>query len=77
MGDSPGRFFVQLEMDEEYAAALVAGITAIGPGDVDRMELEALTEVDDTGFRDRLRANQNLPDWLRLSLSHRFCASVA
>ncbi len=68
MSTSPGRFFVQLDMDEEYAAALVAGTTAIGPGDVDRMELEPLTEVDDTGFRARLRTNQNLPDWLRQRL---------
>jgi hypothetical protein len=32
------------------------------------MEIEPLTEVDDTGFRARLRANQNLPDWLRQRL---------
>jgi cytosine/adenosine deaminase-related metal-dependent hydrolase len=68
MSPSAGRFFIQLEMDEEYATALLAGVTAIGPGDVDRMELEPLTEVDDAGFRARLRANQNLPDWLRQRL---------
>lgn len=68
MSNSAGRFVIRLEMDEEYAAALVAGTAAIGPGDVDRMELEPLTEVDDTSFRARLRTNQNLPDWLRQSL---------
>jgi hypothetical protein len=68
MEGAPGRFFVHLEMDEEYAAALVSGKTSIGPGDVDRMELDPATEVDDVTFRQRLRANGNLPDWLRQEL---------
>jgi 5-methylthioadenosine/S-adenosylhomocysteine deaminase len=68
MEDSGQRLFVHLEMDEEHARALAAGEKAIGPGDVDPMELDPITEADDNSFRPRLKANLNLPDWLREKL---------
>ncbi|MEZ2310491.1 amidohydrolase family protein [Paraburkholderia sp. RCC_158] len=60
--------FVHLDMDEGYAAELVAGSRPIGPGDVDPMELDPITSIDDSTFRQRIWANPNLPEWLRAAL---------
>jgi 5-methylthioadenosine/S-adenosylhomocysteine deaminase len=62
------RFQIRLEMDEPLAAAVMAGAVSIGPGDVDPMELDPITAVDDTTFTQRLKANLNLPQWLRTGL---------
>lgn len=61
----PSRFQIRLEMDEELALEAVAGVQPIGPGDVDPMELDPITAVDDTMFVQRLKANINLPQWLK------------
>lgn len=62
------RLFVHLDMDEELAMELVTAAANIGPGDVDSMRLDPITSVDDKTFSGRLRANPNLPDWLRATL---------
>jgi 5-methylthioadenosine/S-adenosylhomocysteine deaminase len=36
-----------------------------GPGDVDPLTAEPLTAVDDTGFIGRIKANPNVPQWLK------------
>lgn len=64
----PSRFQIRLEMDEEMALRAVTGAESIGPGDVDPMKLDPITAVDDTTFVQRLKANINLPQWLKNSL---------
>jgi 5-methylthioadenosine/S-adenosylhomocysteine deaminase len=44
------------------------GTAPIGPGDVDPMKLDPITAVDDTTFISRVKANANLPPWLRAAL---------
>lgn len=64
----PGKFQIRLEMDEDMALQVLTGATKIGPGDVDPMELDPITAVDDTTFVQRLKANINLPQWLKNGL---------
>lgn len=68
MSGAPDRFAVHLDLDEDYAVALTTGAAKIGRGDVDPMELDPITSVDDATFRSRLIANKNIPDWLRKAL---------
>ncbi|TIL65610.1 amidohydrolase family protein [Mesorhizobium sp.] len=68
MAGVPDRFYVHLDTDEGYAKDLMAGTARIGPGDVDPMVLDPITEADDDLFRERLRANINIPEWLRSGL---------
>ncbi len=63
-----GRFFVDLDMDEAYARAVMAGKISIGRDEVEPMELDPITEVDDLRFRARLKQNINIPEWLREAL---------
>lgn len=65
---TPGKFQIRLEVDESTASAAVSGNTPIGPGDVDPMELDPITVVDDTTFIQRLKLNVNLPQWLKNAL---------
>jgi 5-methylthioadenosine/S-adenosylhomocysteine deaminase len=65
---APGRFRIQLEMDEALALDAMSGVVKIGPGDVDPMELDPITAVDDKTFVQRLKANVNLPQWLKAAL---------
>ena len=61
---------MSLHLDLEGAqpdAALVAG-TPIDPSQLYPMELPPLTDVDDPSFRPKLRANRNIPDYLREAL---------
>jgi cytosine/adenosine deaminase-related metal-dependent hydrolase len=64
----PSRFQIRLEMDENLALGVLSGAESIGPGDVDPMELDPITSVDDTTFIQRLKANINLPQWLKNGL---------
>ncbi|CAN7513572.1 amidohydrolase family protein [Mesorhizobium caraganae] len=68
MAHMTDRFYVELDMDEDYAKELMAGTRSIGRGDVEPMDLDPITEVDDSQFRTRLKANINIPDWLRSAL---------
>ena len=63
-----GRFQIRLEMDEHLALEAISGATTIGPGDVEPMELDAMTAVDDLTFIQRLKSNINVPQWLRAAL---------
>jgi 5-methylthioadenosine/S-adenosylhomocysteine deaminase len=63
-----GKFRIRLEMDERLAADAISGAVPIGPGDVDPMELDAITAVDDVTFTQRLKRNVNLPQWLKDNL---------
>jgi 5-methylthioadenosine/S-adenosylhomocysteine deaminase len=63
-----GRFLLHLEMDEPLAADALSGTTPIGPGDVDPMELDPITVVDDSTFIQRLKLSRNLPQWLKDAL---------
>ena len=65
---APPKFGLKLEGDEHAATTAVSGFTPIGPGDVDSMELDAITAVDDTTFLPRLKQNPNLPQWLKDAL---------
>lgn len=65
---APSRFRIRLEMDEPLALDAMSGAVAIGPGDVDPMELDPITAVDDTTFVQRLKSNVNLPSWLKAAL---------
>src|SRR5262249_30258604 len=65
---APAGLRIQLEMDKRAAMAAVSGAAAIAPGDVDPMELDPITAVDDTTFIQRLKANANLPEWLKAAL---------
>ena len=67
-GSAPSRFSIQLEMDEGRAADAMQGTAPIGPGDVDPMELDPITALDDAMFIPRVKANSNLPQWLRAAL---------
>jgi hypothetical protein len=68
LNGAPARFLIRLEMDEPSASEAVLGALPIGPGDVDPMELDPITAVDDTTFVQRLKANVNLPPWLKAAL---------
>jgi cytosine/adenosine deaminase-related metal-dependent hydrolase len=65
---APTGFLVRLEMDEQLASDALVGAAAIGPSDVDPMKLDPITAVDDTTFNGRLKANGNLPQWLKAAL---------
>jgi 5-methylthioadenosine/S-adenosylhomocysteine deaminase len=65
---APGRFQIGLEMDEVWALDAMSGAVTIGPGDVDPMELDGITAVDDGTFIQRLKSNVNLPQWLKAAL---------
>lgn len=67
-GSARERFHIQLEMDEGLAFDAASGIVSIGPGDVDPMQLDPITLVDDNTFIPRLKANSNIPQWLKASL---------
>lgn len=62
------RFLIRLEMDESLATDAISGAVSIGPGDVDPMEMDAITAVDDVTFIQRLKRNVNLPQWLKDAL---------
>jgi 5-methylthioadenosine/S-adenosylhomocysteine deaminase len=62
------RLFLHLDLDEEFAMGLVTAAVPIQAGDVDPMKLDPVTSVDDKTFGDRLRANPNLPAWLRAAI---------
>lgn len=62
------RFTIRLEMDEQLALDAMAGATSIGPGDVDPMELDGITLVDDPTFIQRVKNNINIPQWLKNAL---------
>lgn len=68
MSGAPDRFYIHLDMDEDYAMDVMTGKRAIGKGDVEPMTLEPITEVDDTQFRVRIKSNINIPSWLRAAL---------
>jgi 5-methylthioadenosine/S-adenosylhomocysteine deaminase len=68
MHGSTEHWAVRLEMDEELAMNLTTGAAPIGPGDVDPMKLDPITAVDDATFVLRLKANPNLPTWLKTAL---------
>ena len=53
---------------EDTGRHLLAAPPVIHPGDVDRMAIEPLTAVDDAGFVSRIKANPNIPDWLRTAI---------
>ena len=55
-------------MDESLATDAISGAVSIGPGDVDPMEMDAITAVDDVTFIQRLKRNVNLPQWLKDAL---------
>jgi hypothetical protein len=66
LGPSATRYMLVLDMDEANGSAKQAfAPTAIGPGDVDPMELEPLTAADDSSFIPRLKASRNIPAWLK------------
>jgi 5-methylthioadenosine/S-adenosylhomocysteine deaminase len=65
---APRRFRIRLEMDEALALDAMSGAVTIGPGDVDPMELDGITAVDDSTFTQRLKSNVNLPQWLKAAL---------
>ena len=65
---APGRFRIRLEMDEALALDAMSGAVPIGPGDVDPMELDGITVVDDGTFIQHLKSNVNLPQWLKSAL---------
>jgi len=65
---APARFRIRLEMDEAVALEAISGSVPIGPGDVDPMELDGITAVDDGTFIQRLKSNMNLPQWLKAAL---------
>ena len=61
-------FSIHLEMDESLAAEAMLNAAAIAPGDVEPMKLDPITAVDDATFIPRLKANMNLPEWLKAAL---------
>jgi cytosine/adenosine deaminase-related metal-dependent hydrolase len=61
-------FQIRLEMDEHLAEDAAAGVSPIQPGDVDPMEFDPITAVDDKTFIGRLQKNPNLPDWLKAAM---------
>lgn len=65
---APGGFRIRLEMDENLAADALSGAVTIGPGDVEPMELDAITAVDDITFIQRLKGSMNIPKWLKDAL---------
>jgi hypothetical protein len=65
---APNQFRIRLEMDEALALDALSGAAVIGPGDVDPMELDGITAVDDATFIQRLKSNINLPQWLKAAL---------
>ncbi|MPR08864.1 amidohydrolase family protein [Microvirga tunisiensis] len=68
MREAADRFYVQLDMDEDYAMELMIGAKAIGRTDVEPMVLDPITEIDDDQFRVRIKQNINIPQWLRSAL---------
>ncbi|OOO33495.1 UNVERIFIED_ORG: hypothetical protein BTE55_09520 [Rhizobium sophorae] len=68
MSAASDRYVIHLDMDEDYAMGLMAGDIKIGRGDVDPMQLDPITEIDDGQFRTRIKNNMNIPAWLREGL---------
>ncbi len=68
LGPASERFAIRLEIDEAIASNAVSGAASIGPNDVQPMELDGITAVDDLTFMQRIKANGNLPQWLRAAL---------
>ena len=69
LGPSTERYMLVLDMDAASGAAKEAFAPAtISRGDVDPMELEPLTAVDDSQFIPRLKASRNLTVWLKALL---------
>jgi hypothetical protein len=56
------------DYEEEVGLKLFAGNDLPGPGDVDSMTIEPMTAVDDGGFTGRIKANPNVPQWLKNAL---------
>lgn len=62
---------IDLDMEDEKRStrlAMFSGPKGIDPDLVVPLDLEPLTEVDDPTFRERLRSNINLPEFLRDAL---------
>jgi 5-methylthioadenosine/S-adenosylhomocysteine deaminase len=59
---------LEFEPDISTLRAAVEKAPQIDPTLIKRLELPALTEIDDSSFRSRLRANVNLPDFVRRGL---------
>ena len=56
------------DYEEEPQPRLFAADALPGPGNVDPMKLEPMTAIDDNGFLGRIKANPNVPQWLKASL---------
>jgi 5-methylthioadenosine/S-adenosylhomocysteine deaminase len=61
-------FQIRLEMDEALVAGPGLGMAPSSVSDVEPLELDPITSVDDSSFVDRLRNNRNLPSWLKKAL---------
>jgi 5-methylthioadenosine/S-adenosylhomocysteine deaminase len=68
LGEFANTFKIRLEMDEEVALDAMVAAPPIGPSDVDPMELDPITAVDDTTFIPRLKQASNVPAWLKAAL---------
>lgn len=53
--------------DRESAPLFSAG-SLPGPGEVEPLNLDPITAIDDSNFADRIRANGNVPGWLKAAL---------
>jgi 5-methylthioadenosine/S-adenosylhomocysteine deaminase len=56
------------DYDDRPQAPMFGAPTLPGPGDVDALTIEPMTAVDDTGFAARIKANPNVPQWLKDAL---------
>ena len=68
MADVVDRWRPIPDYEDEPRLQLFAAAGLPGPGDVDPMTIEPMTAVDDNGFVGRIKANPNVPQWLKDAL---------
>jgi 5-methylthioadenosine/S-adenosylhomocysteine deaminase len=56
------------DYEDRPAGPMFAAPTLPGPADVDPLTIEPMTAVDDPGFVGRIKANMNVPQWLKDAL---------
>jgi hypothetical protein len=56
------------DYEEEPHARLFVASDLPGPDDVDPMTIEPMTAIDDAGLLGRIKANPNIPEWLKAEL---------
>ena len=66
--DEDRTLMIELDFQEPVRSTrdLLERAMAIDPGSVERMNLDPITQIDDLTFKQRIKANINIPDFIRI-----------